>query len=57
MTDDFCFNNTELMRWRKSVCDLAGGGETAGEPSRENRPTVFISALWEDRAGSLGIQA
>lgn len=36
---------------------LGRRGETAGEPSRENRPTVFISALWEEQAGSLGIQA
>lgn len=30
-------------------------GGTAGDPGCENRPTVFFSALKEERAGSVGI--
>lgn len=42
LRDDFCFNNTELMRWRKSVCVTWQTGGTAGDPSCENRPAVFF---------------
>lgn len=51
--DDFCFNNTGLMRCRKSLCDLAGRRDCR-RPELWKQTCCF-SLLKEQRAGLVGI--
>lgn len=53
LRDDFCCNNTELMRWRKSVCDLAGRSDCR-RPELWKQTDCFFCVCIEGRESRVG---
>lgn len=53
--DDFCFNNSELMRWRKSVCDLADWRVCRGPELRKQSYCFYFCTQGRERERELGI--